>query len=1442
MGNQVSFNTLNVQNFEAGEQFGLNLSFTYERSLSSTRFLKVVRVGHAEGTLVLKIFSKPGGAQQGNYDVFINKLEEIRELLSNCHNIIACSYISETDRVVCTGRQYAANNLYDRISTRPFLSLIEKKCICYQILCSLKECHSNKVVHGDIKAENILVTTFNWVLLCDFACYKPTYLPVDNPASFSFFFDTSGRRSCYVAPERFYHPSDENSENVLLGKRSAFGPMDEFREGELTPAMDIFSAGCVIAELFNDGIPLFDLSQLLLYRKGEYYPSKVLEKIKDPDIRELIEHMIQLDSEKRFSAQNYLMMWKHKAFPPELYDEIYPFMKRFSSCNSADENVKYLKKQFSFIFTRLMDEKKKKTRVSVEHLEGLSYKTGRFISTANMQDEEYKLQDFDEGGDEGSSSYNMTNVNTIDSMVILISLVTHCVRSLRFSSSKLSALSLMLEMARYTDDVFIIDRIVPYVIVLLSDKLGTVRSAALRTLTQVLQLIKYVPPSDANIFPEYILPSIAYFVADEDVLTRVTYAENIASLAETGLKFLEISSLRNSKNIDFDDNISSSALPYHGSYDTEKVALQEMVQEQVVKILCDPESIVKQTILADITRLCIFFGRQKTSEVLLGHIITYLNDRDWRLKCAFYKSIVGVSMYVGGRGLESYILPLLTKGLTDMEEFVVEVALKSLTGLAELGLFNKSTLRNLSVSIAPMLCHPGNWVRFGAVNFFTMVAKRFSITDLHCILLPILKPFLKYEIADLRNDIVLLESLKSPLSRQIYDHVVGLLGIERFFDVLLKRQLTRNTNGSNAKLPSNISNPSGPDEGTHHIFELLWKMGMDEEEENKIISMEDYLSLMSCKQNIPSNEDEDDDGWKLKDYLEGNINLTNLKIKIYKAELDPKDNDFVKVDRAETSLQYNKSDPFWFETENIFSYDGSSFAPSPHRDSSYCKESGGHEMGASASTSTGGKAKETTDVPNCKEELQRLIWEKQMEMFPPSAPSNLGIINVEPLQSPKKKTTFRPFDLWEPQGIHVAHLNEHNGPITRLEVCKDGLFFVSGSNDGTVKIWDCGRLESNVSNRSRHTYSRHGGKITALTMCENSYSIASASDNGSVHVYRVEHTARPNTSSGLPKYGGFASILHRSVDTEVDGCVVDIKHFNRDLPSVLSYATVRGNIYGYDLRSNKGIWKLENEPSQGLIRSYIVSRCSNWLCLGTGDGVMTIWDIRFQLPIKSWVYPRGLPIHRIQRFNADNRNWVVVAAGSNELSCWDVESGECKQVMRVSESSGDILSGNDIDMTPGSWASRMANLKQSLSSPVSDAQTNPIRAIVCPNGNYIISGGNDRKLKYWNLQTASNSYTVSGPEEKHRRSHRTFISPSGVSVIEEGPFNEYTSSSSVHYGTSRGDARWSRSPGPGRGKPSTTLSSSSTGHRDAICDVNVLTFPQPMVVSGGRDGVIKVWK
>lgn len=128
-----------------------------------------------------------------------------------------------------------------------------------------------QVAHGDIKSENIVVTSWNWVFLTDFStAFKPAYLPEDDPADFSYFFDTSSRRSCYLAPERFF-PAERDTEGLDKAK--------------VTQSMDVFSVGCVIGELFMEGNSPFTLSQMFNYKAGDFDIEPYLRGIEDEAIR-----------------------------------------------------------------------------------------------------------------------------------------------------------------------------------------------------------------------------------------------------------------------------------------------------------------------------------------------------------------------------------------------------------------------------------------------------------------------------------------------------------------------------------------------------------------------------------------------------------------------------------------------------------------------------------------------------------------------------------------------------------------------------------------------------------------------------------------------------------------------------------------------------------------------------------------------------------------------------------------------------------------------------------------------------------------------------------------------------------------------------------------------------------------------------------------------------
>lgn len=213
-----------------------------------------------------------------------------------------------TEKAALLIRPFSRDTLYDRLSTRPFLTRIEQRWIAFQLLKALAECERAGVCHGDLKCENVFVSSWNWVQIADFASFKPVYLPnvsvlflnsfrnkiiylfikifsQDNPSDFSYFFDSSRRRICYIAPERFKADSSANAQQFSMLLSTDVG---EHAASPLTHAMDIFSMGfvfeiknhisffyqhfvcsCIFMELLTEGscIP-FDFAQMLAFSRG----------------------------------------------------------------------------------------------------------------------------------------------------------------------------------------------------------------------------------------------------------------------------------------------------------------------------------------------------------------------------------------------------------------------------------------------------------------------------------------------------------------------------------------------------------------------------------------------------------------------------------------------------------------------------------------------------------------------------------------------------------------------------------------------------------------------------------------------------------------------------------------------------------------------------------------------------------------------------------------------------------------------------------------------------------------------------------------------------------------------------------------------------------------------------------------------------------------------
>lgn len=159
------------------------------------------------------------------------------------------------------------------------------------------------------------------------------------------------------------------------------------------------------------------------------------------------------------------------------------------------------------------------------------------------------------------------------------------------------------------------------------DKLPIVRSNFIITFSKILQTIPSIRRNEGHIFRAFILPDIEKLVEDTDQRVRITFAMHFAQLAETAMKFLELSYLSPSST-------SSQDLVYglHDEdrypFDVERMLLLRYFQSLLEKLILKQGNPVKRALLEHgMGKLCQVFGRKLTRELILPHLVTFLNEK-----------------------------------------------------------------------------------------------------------------------------------------------------------------------------------------------------------------------------------------------------------------------------------------------------------------------------------------------------------------------------------------------------------------------------------------------------------------------------------------------------------------------------------------------------------------------------------------------------------------------------------------------------------------------------------------------------------------------------------------------------------------------------------------------------------------------------------------------
>ena len=1283
----------------------------------------------------------------------------------------------ETSRAVYLMRQYCHMTLYDRLSARPFLSECERAWVAYQVLLATRDSHAVGVTHGDIKCENVLMTSWGWCFLSDYASYKPSEIPVDNPSEFTYFFDSGGRRRCCIAPERFSNENRSRSLETMLDETPT----------KVDPSADIFALGCTLAELFMDGKALFDLSEALQYRRGEYDPREALEAGVKVDLaRQMIMSMVSIDPSARLSAREYLEQYYRSRLFPSYFERVHEFSAQFLHLD-ANGKIDAIDAELDDLLA---------TIVRVES--GMDA-----IERASTTEDAVAMA--------------MKSRVKCPGVHLVAAHVCSAIRGATLVSARVRALKLLRRLSVIATDECVLQLMLPFCVSSLQDAAAIVRAEALRAIADILTAVNEVPQSEFGLFREYIWPILSNAASDSEILVRIALGEVLAELARLSVEFLQRA-------------VASGGVGGNPiSFDDEMLVIRNTVRNVILSMLTPEhrngkspvaEKAMYEVLLVNSPQLAEFFGRDDANNFLMPLLITCLNSPSPQLRCEFFKHIAGVGRVVGRASCELVLVPCVDRCLLDVQDAVVSCALRCMTTLiapdvrekpqrAEVASLGKHAIVSIAKSAAPLMCHPSTTVRNAAFEFFATAARCMGVVDAFTSLSPVVAPFVD---ASEPNRAKLLRVAPEYLSQpDVLAMCVYPPPSRSAFEAALEQATGLRTAAVFAAARARIDRPSDlenqdPEDNVHGGYSAR----DDDADAASLKAMMSYIKALANARRLRSSASPSEGAASQQTKPTRNRSSRPPSF----------------IDEGDTYMSDSDVNDAW---STIFGAKTPLVVPQDARVISLreTRENRGVDVASGSVVDALSAAVKNMGVNRFKS------------------------IGGAPEADTAATTSMSDDDAWTPRGVLVAHLLEHRGAVSSIAVDRGEVFFVTGSDDGSCKIWDSRRIEKDVSFKSRLTYASQGGKVTCVASTSDSH-IVSGSDNGTVHAWRVEYTTRDATKSAgkqVPdKYTGAAEIRHVN---KLEGAIAALACLDEH---VVCYVTQSGGVYGWDYRAPRDAFRIPLNPKLGVVSSIALDaqHTSSWLVASTASGAMSLLDMRFQTIVQEWSHPsRGVGVDamvvatqptRQSLSGVIGRPLVWCAAGYDEVALWDVADGGCLRILRTLRGQGAALdaaarappSAMDANGRLRALRSQSAHVYSStLTSSAYGTFSEDLRAdellstvsrppgvralLTLPNG-AIVSGSTDACIRVWHPGDAAKSRVmsgkISGPRPKF--SEKSF---NGVVLQQETPVpaKPQTQASAAH---ERHDS-----------------------HRDAVLALATISGTSgKMLISASRDMSVKLWK
>jgi len=608
-------------------------------------------------------------------------------------------------------------------------------------------------------------------------------------ADFSFFFDTNGRRKCCLAPERFVQGrhlvGGSNADAGGSGKKQqACGPADV----GLTMEMDIFAAGCVLAELFSDGKSVLDYSELLVYKRTGDLPKGFCENIKESCVEKLVRWMLEIDPSKRPTGEACLEYYAKNILKYSPFDtHVHPIVEKILY-EMPENRAKVLLREMGAVWGH---DDEKKTAIGYSDAENSNFREsmeqndvlkgsrgvyeldqveefgkelvqqaraavagskigytininnnsvdakGHIFSSASRDKEDQVDVDEEQAGGMArifsqSSAQEISGVDghTIQDVYdVLVTVQCALIRGCYQNRAKAELLHHVETCLKLSDNAGIVmNHVVPHFVAAASDAHAGFRpkSVALSALPRLLHVAESIPTCNARLYADYVFPSISLLPNDVDMGIQVAYSHTVGIL---GAQAYTIASRHRQ---------SSAQMTLGCSMDEETARIRHWIERGVHDVLVGTSPAPKLALLPQLHDISYALGRKDTAEELLPALLTLFNSREWDVRSGLYLALKSITPVLGPK-TAPFVLPFLDRMLHDPEPMSVVSSLELLQCLVASNLLQHQEILTVVQKVVASKIHtrPCTAIRMLFAVFICSVSNNLGPMATEAILCPL---------------------------------------------------------------------------------------------------------------------------------------------------------------------------------------------------------------------------------------------------------------------------------------------------------------------------------------------------------------------------------------------------------------------------------------------------------------------------------------------------------------------------------------------------------------------------------------------------------------------------------------------------------------------------------------------------------------------------------